>query len=484
MKTAPHPEGIPAPHEEDGGETLLARGQPDALPEVVILGRPNVGKSTLFNRIVRRRAAIVHPEPGVTRDRLTAVTEWRGRRFRLVDTGGITEPMERDAVEAAVWEQVRQALDRAALVLLVVDARAGLVPYDRELALLLRRLGRPALVVANKVDHPQLEGSAWEFAALGLGDPVPVSAAGGRNVGQLLDAVVGVLESRVSAPPEAVEPAAESGAAPPPRVAIVGRPNVGKSSLVNAIAGEPRVAVHPEAGTTRDAVDVELSYGGRQLVLVDTAGIRRAARPGTATVEQLAVGRALSAMRRADVAVLVIDAAEGVTFQDARLAGRASSLGLGVVLAVNKWDRIDPEGRFEPGYSDEVRRAAAHLTWAPVFFISALKGWRIGELLQECLAVADRRRQLLPNDALHAAVLQAQARRPHPARAGRLVRIVRAWQAGTAPPTIALELRGAEELDESYCRYLENQLRRRFDLVGCPLRFAFRPAPRRKPRAD
>ena len=434
-----------------------------------------MGKSTLFNRLVRRRVAIVHPQPGVTRDRLVAVAHWRGVSFRLVDTGGVTDPLDRDGMMAAIWEQIRQALVRADLVLLVVDARAGLVPHDAELASYLRRLGRRVLVVANKVDDARWEPAAWEFAALGLGEPVPVSAASGRNVGELLDAVVAALPTdRVGRPGDEAHDGA--GAAAAPRVAIVGRPNAGKSSLVNAIVGEPRVAVHPQPGTTRDAVDVEVSFEGSRLVLVDTAGIRRAARPGSRSIEELAVARALRAMARADVAVLVIDATEGVTYQDARLAGRAAELGLGVVLAVNKWDLVREDGGYNPAHADEVRQAAAHLWWAPVFFVSALKTWRVTELLRECLAVARRRGQQLPGPELQGAVLQAQARRPHPARGGRPVRIVAARPVSTDPPTVALELQGARRLDPEYCRYLERQLRQRFDLGGCPIRFSFLPA--------
>ena len=432
---------------------------------MVIVGRPNVGKSTLFNRLLRRRVAIVHPQPGVTRDRLVGEAEWRGQRFRVVDTGGVTDPPDGEAVEAAVWDQVQQALARADLVLLVLDAREGLAPHDREWAERLRRSGLPVLVVANKVDHPGLEAAAWEFAALGLGEPIPVAAATGRNMGQLLDAVVQALPRRQPMGPD-------QAGAEPVRVAIVGRPNVGKSSLLNAIVGEPRVAVHPVAGTTRDAVDVSFTYGDRQVVLVDTAGIRRRAhRPQAATVEGLAVGRALAAMERADVAVVVLDAGEGVTFQDARLAAHAARRGCGVVLAVNKWDLVDPSGAFREEYARQVQHAAARLQWAPVCFISALRGWRIRELLETCLQVADRRACRLDDRELWSVIARAQARRPHPARGGHSVRIVRAWQAAGSPPVVALAVRGAERLDADYLRYLENQLRGHFDLTGTPVRW-------------
>lgn len=439
-------------------------------PEVVLVGRPNVGKSTLFNRLARRRQAIVHPQPGVTRDRLTAPVHWAGRVFQVVDTGGLTESGGPDGdpeLYGEVRDQVLRAVRRASLVLLVVDGRAGLTPHDSWLADVVRRAGRPCLVVVNKVDHPGLDAGVHEFSALGLGEVMGVSAESGRGVGELLDRIVAHL------PAGGVASDQEQ---PPVRVAVVGRPNVGKSSLINAIVGDSRLAVHPQPGTTRDAVDVPVRYRGHPLVMVDTAGIRRKARPGTQDLEQLAVLRALGAMRRADVAVVVIDAGLGVAFQEARLAGQAARLGLAVVLAVNKWDLVEPRSHPHARYTRAVQQAAAGLDWAPVVFISALKGWGIDELLDRCLEAAEHRRATLGESELQAAVLEAQARRPPPARRGKGVRIVGGRQVATNPPTIALRVKGPPGLDETYLRYLENQLRARFDLTGTPIRLRIEAA--------
>ncbi|HEY8426349.1 MAG TPA: ribosome biogenesis GTPase Der [Limnochordales bacterium] len=439
-------------------------------PTVAIVGRPNVGKSTLFNRLAGRRLAIVHEQPGVTRDRLAAAVRWKGRVFWAVDTGGLVDLQPGPDVGGAIFKQAAAALEEAALVLLVVDARAGLLPGDETLAHWLRRLGKPVLVVANKVDNAALEAAAHEFAALGLGEVLPVSAANGRNVGDLLDRVVARLEETAGAVPLAAGETSEAV-----RIAIVGRPNVGKSSLVNALVGHERVAVHEEAGTTRDAVDVMLEWQGRLITLVDTAGIRRKARPGAGDLEQLAVSRALAAMERCDVAVVVIDAAEGVTFQEARLAGRAASLGRAVVLAVNKWDLIGERAGQPERFSEEVRTAAARLYWAPVYYISALRGWQVEALLEGAVAAADRRRQRLDPRELRAVIDQAQIQHPPSGRGRRGVRIVGVRQLDGPPPTLALALRGTGQLPVHYLRYLERHLRRRFDLTGTPVLWAQGP---------
>ncbi|WP_324667471.1 ribosome biogenesis GTPase Der [Geochorda subterranea] len=433
-------------------------------PTVAIVGRPNVGKSTLFNRLAGRRLAIVHEQPGVTRDRLRAPVRWKGRLFWAVDTGGLVDLQPGADVGGAILRQAAAALEEAAVVLFVVDARAGLLPGDQTLARWLRRLGKPVLVVANKVDSTAVEPAVHEFAALGLGEILPVSAANGRNVGDLLDRVVERLEQAADAVPSL---AAETPEAV--RVAIVGRPNVGKSSLVNALVGHERVAVHEEAGTTRDAVDVSLEWEGRLVTLVDTAGIRRKARPGAADLEQLAVSRALAALQRCDVAVVVIDAAEGVTFQEARLAGRAASLGRAVVLAVNKWDLIGERAGRPERFTEEVQTAAARLYWAPVYYVSALRGWQVQALLEGAVAAADRRRQRLDPGQLRAVIDRAQAQHPPSGRGRRGVRIVGVRQLDGPPPTLALALRGAAQLPVPYLRYLERHLRRHFDLTGTPV---------------
>ncbi|MBE3597738.1 MAG: ribosome biogenesis GTPase Der [Limnochordaceae bacterium] len=450
---------------------------PAPLPKVAIVGRPNVGKSTLFNRLVRRRLAIVHPQPGVTRDRLEAAVTWRGHSFVLVDTGGLLDTVPREGVEGVVWQQASAAVQEASLLLLVVDVRDGVMALDRQLANWLRRSGKPSLLVVNKVDAPAHEAGIHEFAALGLGEGVPVSAASGRGVGELLDRILDLLGSRMPAQAPAPSPAGP----PPVRIAIVGRPNVGKSSLVNAIVGQQRVAVDERPGTTRDAVDIDLEWQGRRISLVDTAGIRKRARPGARDVEQLAVARAFRAMSRSDVAIVLIDATEGVTFQEARLAGRAAELGLAVVLAVNKWDRIGRPDQSVERYVPEVRHAAGRLDWAPVHFISALEKWGIRELLQSALAAADRRARPLDPEIVQSCVDEAVRLRP-PASPGRAaVRITGVRQVASRPPTLVLSVRGVDRLDDAYLRYLERQLRSRIDLTGTPVRWAVRPSAKRRP---
>lgn len=447
-------------------------------PQVAIVGRPNVGKSTLFNRLVRRRLAIVHPEPGVTRDRLKALATWRGITFVAVDTGGLLGTGEGDGpgggLPAAVLRQAMAAVREAALVVLVVDARDGPLPVDRELAQWLRRTGKPYLLVANKVDAAVHEPAVPAFSELGLGDAIAVSAASGRRMGDLLDRIVEALSQEPGAPgqPSAGPLPGERAAV---RIAIVGRPNVGKSSLVNRILGEERVAVAPEAGTTQDAVDVELTWAGKRITLIDTAGMRRRAHSHASDVERLAVQRALGAMERADVAVLMIDATEGVTFQDARLAGRAAELGLAVVLAVNKWDLVPPSSAREPErrYARQVQTAAARLSWAPVHFISALHGSGVPALVEAALACADRRSTRFPEETVRAVIEQAAAAQPPASTTRHPVRILHARQVADRPPTFLLRLRGAERLEDRYLRYLENRLRQHLDLAGTPVRWVY-----------
>lgn len=430
----------------------------DRHPVVALVGRPNVGKSALFNRIAGRRIAIVEDLPGLTRDRLVAPVEWRGHRFELVDTGGfVSEP------EGPLAEQVRAQTERAIrdadVVLLVVDGRAGLLPEDREIARYLRETGRPMIVVVNKVDRPQeAEALAAEFYALGIPEVFCVSALHGLGIGELLD--------------ELVQRLAPSGPMGPPedgvRVAIVGRPNVGKSSLVNALAGMERVVVDEAPGTTRDAVDVVLRDGERTFVLVDTAGLRRRSRVRDA-VEFYGTVRTREAIERANVAVLVLDATEGPTDQDQRIAQEVAEAGRALVVALNKWDLVRPEDA--PEVLRQARHALRHVAFAPVVPTSARTGHHVRRLLDVVSRADAAHARRIPTGVLNRAVREAVAAAQPPADpTGRPLRVYYATQVGSRPPAVALFVNDPELVSSAYARYLEHRLREAFDLTGTPVR--------------
>lgn len=434
---------------------------------MALVGRPNVGKSALFNRIVRRRLAIVEDTPGVTRDRLYAEVEWSGRHFGLVDTGGYVARAGDPLVEQVRW-QAEQAVAEADVVVFVVDAQTGLLPADQEVADVLRRSGKPVLVAVNKVDTPG-DGAvqAAEFSALGLADVLPVSALHGLRVGDLLDRVVELLPA--SGPPEEEEE--------PVRVAVVGRPNVGKSSLVNALLGVPRVVVDERPGTTRDAVDTWLRHRGRPVVLVDTAGLRRRARVDEA-LEFYSARRAEQALERSHVAVLVVDASEGVTDQDQRIARRAMDLGRAMVVVANKWDLV--RGPLAEERAKQLYHALRHVSFAPVLFVSAKTGRNVARVLDAALR-ADRAHALrVPTGPLNRALEAAEAAHPAPSDArGRALRIYYATQVDVRPPTLALFVNDPELATDAYLRHLEARLRERFDFEGTPVRLVLRA---RRPR--
>lgn len=431
-------------------------------PVVVIVGRPNVGKSTLFNRLVGERVAIVEPEPGVTRDRIYREAEWNGRKFVLVDTGGVVADPE-GTIESAIRRQVEQALTEADLALFVVDAQVGLMPEDRVVADLLRRAGKPVLVVANKVDCFYPPPVLGEFYALGMGEPVPVSAAQGLNTGDLLDEIVARLPEKPSetVPAEAL------------RVAVVGRPNVGKSSLVNAILGAERVIVSEIPGTTRDAVDTPFRRGEKSYILVDTAGIRRKSRIEM-PVERYSVLRARKAIERARVAVLVLDAVEGVTAQDQRIAGMIEEAGRAVVVAVNKWDLVPPERKNAATYREAVREELDFVGYAPIVFTVATTGKGVGQLLDAVDVAAANATRRVPTAELNALLEEATLRNPPPQVGGKRLKIYRATQVAINPPVFLLYVNDPEFMHFSYRRYLENQLRAAYDFTGTPIRFKLR----------
>jgi GTP-binding protein len=428
------------------------------LPKVAVVGFPNVGKSTLVNRLAGGREAVTHAEPGVTRDRKRIPCEWNGVAFELLDTGGIDVGDEGE-LAADVQRQARLAIEEADAVLLVVDARAGVRSGDAELAKTLRGGGTPVLVVVNKVDRPEDLHLTAEFHRLGLGEPLGISASHGLGSGDLLDRVVELLGERAG-------PAGEEEAT---RVAVIGRPNVGKSSLVNAFLGDERVIVSERAGTTRDAIDTELELGGRPLVLVDTAGLRRRARVA-GTVDYYAQLRSERAVERADVAIVVCDASEGITAEDLRIAELAMRAGCATLLALNKWDITATD------LEDARARAARKLRLRPALVTcSALRGRNVAKLLPKALELADRAAERIPTPELNRFVSEVVARTPPPARRGRRLRLYYAAQVGERPPRVAIQVNDRRLITRDWAYHLENRMREAYGLEGVPLVIDFVP---------
>lgn len=454
-----------------------------AKPLVAIVGRPNVGKSTLFNRIVGERRAVVSEIPGTTRDRLIAEAEWNARSFVVVDTGGIEilppsveqgrrpgsgEPLLEDseAFIPLIRSQAELAIQEADLILFLTDAATGLTGADREVADLLRRTEKPILLVANKTESERREQAAYEFYELGMGEVYMVSAIHGTGVGDLLDLIVEML------PPEEEEEVAlaEEGM----RVAILGRPNVGKSSLLNQLLGEERAIVSPVSGTTRDALDTEMIWEGQRITLIDTAGIRRRGKIDVG-VEKWSVLRAARALERTDVALLLIDATEGVTAQDAHIAGMIIDEGVSVVLIVNKWDAVDPELRQQRVELEaHLRSELQFLNYVPVLFISALTGLNVHHVLPTAQHVVEARYQRLPTGQLNDAIQQATMRHAPPTKGGRRLRIFFVTQPEVAPPTFVFFVSDPKLVHFSYQRYLENTIREIYAFPGTPIQMTFR----------
>ncbi|GEA15764.1 MAG: GTPase [Moorella sp. (in: firmicutes)] len=430
-------------------------------PVVAIVGRPNVGKSTLFNRITGARVAIVEDTPGVTRDRLYHDADWRGRQFTLVDTGGIAARSD-DPLVVQVRRQAETALEEADVILFVVDARTGLTADDDEVAELLRRSGRPVILVANKVEDFSDPTLIHEFYRLGLGDPLPISAIHGLNIGDLLDRIVDLL------PESAAE---EDGMAL--KVAVVGRPNVGKSSIVNRLLGEERVIVSELPGTTRDAIDTYIRQGEREYILIDTAGMRRKSRIADPT-EHYSVLRALKAVERADVVLVVLDGTEGVTEQDKKIAGYGHEQGKASIIIVNKWDLVPKDDKTMARYEEMIREELSFMSYAPILFISALTGQRVGRILPAIDAVGAEASRHVATSTLNSIVQEAVMLTPPPAVKGQAVKIFYATQVKVNPPTFIFFCNRPEDVHFSYQRYLENQLRQAFGFEGTPLRLLFR----------
>jgi GTPase len=437
------------------------------LPRIAIVGFPNVGKSTLANRLSGGREAVVHKQAGVTRDRKALECEWNGVRFELIDTGGVDLAAE-DSLSRAVQGQAREAIADADAVALVLDARAGLRQGDAEVAEILRRGSLPVVVVANKVDSEREESLAAELNALGLGEPLMVSATHGRGTGDLLDRLAELArEAAVELPPAGEESLA---------IATIGRPNVGKSSLVNAFLGAERVIVSELSGTTRDAIDTPLEFEGRALTLIDTAGIRRRTKVA-GTVDYYAQLRSERAAERADVAIVVCDAAEGVTAEDLRVAELAMRTGCATLVALNKWDIGEVE--LEDATARLIKRVRQR---PPVIACSARTGRGVPKLLERAIALGDRRTERLPTPELNRFIAEVVATRPPPQKRGKRLRLYYAAQVGTGPSRIAIQVNDRRLITSDWAYHLENRMRERYGLEGVPLVIDFVPRKRRARR--
>jgi GTP-binding protein len=437
-------------------------------PRVAIVGRPNVGKSALFNRMIGQRKAIVEDIPGTTRDRLTGEVEWRARLFDLTDTGGLAEPTSvagSGAYMSSIRAQVDSAVQEADLLLFVVDVKAGITAADHEVAEMLRRAGKPTLLVANKADNQRrADESSPEFYELGLGEPIALSAINGGGVGELLDIIADMLPEL---PTEDDKPATH-----PLRVAIIGRPNVGKSALTNALLGEQRVIVSDIAGTTRDAIDTPMTYKDHEIALIDTAGIRRPGRV-EGSIEHYSVMRTKDAVKRADVAVVVFDASVRLRAQDLHIIGIALEESTGLVVCGNKWDLI-AETWDQDKFRNAMRRRLHFATWAGFAVTSAAEGTGLEELLDEVIAAGEERKKRVQTSELNAIIRGALARRPPTIAGKKRLKLLYVTQVATEPPTFVFFVNDASLVSSAYKRYLENALRRQFGYRGAGLKLLFR----------
>ena len=432
-------------------------------PVVAVVGRPNVGKSTLFNKITGKRISIVEDTPGITRDRIYADAEWCGREFTLVDTGGI-EPAGTDEILVQMRNQAELAIDMADVIVFMVNVNDGMTASDKDVAAMLRKCGRPVLLVCNKVDRPgEPPMEMYEFYNLGIGDPIAISSIHGMGVGDLLDEIVALL------PEEDAEEEEEDVI----KVAIVGKPNAGKSSLVNKILGENRVIVSNVAGTTRDAIDSTYEKDGQKYVLIDTAGMRKRGKINE-NVERYSVVRALSAVDRADVCLIMVDATEGITEQDTKIAGYVHEAGKASIIVVNKWDIVEKETNTMKNFKNRVKEQFNFMMYAPSMFISAKTGQRVDDLFAQIKSVLAENTKRISTGVLNDVINEAIAMVQPPSDKGKRLKIYYATQASTKPPTFILFVNNAELAHYSYIRYLENQLRAKFGFEGTPVRFIIR----------
>lgn len=432
-------------------------------PVVAIVGRPNVGKSQLFNRLAGKRLSIVEDTPGVTRDRLYADSDWRGRVFSVIDTGGI-EPRNDNEILKFMRYQAEAAIHHADVIIFITDLKTGVTASDEEVASMLQRSGKPIVLAVNKCDKPGApDPNIFEFYNLGLGEPFGISALHGYGTGDLLDEVYGYF------PPEDADETDDGRI----RVALIGKPNVGKSSLLNQLLGEERVIVSDVAGTTRDSVDADIENSYGKFTFIDTAGIRKKSKVEE-RIEKFSVMRSLMAVERADVCVIMIDAQQGVTEQDTKVAGEAHNAGKACVIVVNKWDLIEKDGKTMKEYTLRVREGLAYMPYAPVLFISALTGQRTDKLYDLIALAYEQNHKRIPTGQLNSVLSEATARVQPPTDKGRRLKIYYATQASTAPPTFVFFCNDARLFHFSYQRYLENQIREVFGLSGTPVRIVVR----------
>ncbi|SDD15088.1 ribosome biogenesis GTPase Der [Peptococcus niger] len=431
-------------------------------PIIAIVGRPNVGKSTLFNRLTQTRKAIIEDVAGVTRDRLYEDGEWNGRQFTLIDTGGI-DTVDKDHILKNVRLQAEIAIEESDLILFMVDASVGVTQEDETVAQILRKSDKTVILVANKVKDFEDLMPVYEFYSLGFEHLVPIAAVGGRNTGDLLDLMVSLLPD---APPVTAGVDASS-------IAVVGRPNVGKSSLCNRLLGEERSIVSDVPGTTRDAIDTPFRYNGENYILVDTAGMRRRKKVELAT-EKYSVVRSLHAVDRSDVVLMVIDGSQGLTDQDKRIVGYAHEQGKGIVLVVNKWDLVEKDHKTQKEMEDKFKGELLFLAYAPMIFVSAVTGQRVGQIMETVHAVVENRLMRVPTGVLNDIIREAVLKNPPPTDKGKRLKIYYATQIGVAPPTFALFVNDQEIMHFSYLRYLENRIRDYFVFEGTTLRLQLR----------
>ena len=430
-------------------------------PIVAVVGRPNVGKSTFFNKIVGRRVSIVEDTPGVTRDRIYAEAEWRGVHFDIIDTGGI-EPDSKDIILSQMREQAQMAIEMADVIVFIVDGKEGITSADEEVATMLRRTGKKVILLVNKIDNPsRMPEGFYDFYELGIGEPIPVSALNMLNLGDILDEIVESLPVNESEEEDVI------------KVAVIGKPNVGKSSLINAFLDENRVIVSPIAGTTRDSIDSPFEWEGEKYILIDTAGIRRRSKVNE-SIEKYSVVRAIASIERCDVCLLLIDAAEGLTEQDKKIAGEAHEAGKGIVVVVNKWDLIEKETNTMRDFRRKLEAELLFMSYAPIVFISALKKQRLQTVMEEVKSVAEMRAMRVTTGQLNSLIADAMLMNPPPSDKGRRLKVYYASQIGVKPPLFSFSINDRELMHFSYARYLENRIRDVYGFRGTSIKFVFR----------
>ncbi len=431
-------------------------------PVVAIVGRPNVGKSTFFNALMGKRVAIVEDTPGVTRDRIYGETNWNGIDFAIIDTGGI-EPASDDVILSQMREQAQTAMDTANVIIFMVDGKQGITAADIEVAGMLRKTGKEVILLVNKIDAPKkLPDNFYDFYELGIGEPIPVSSANMLNLGDVLDMIVEKF-------PKGIDTDAEETTA----VAVIGKPNVGKSSLINALLDEDRVIVSDIAGTTRDSIDTPFEWEGEEYTLIDTAGIRRQSRINE-YVEKYSVVRAIAAIERSDVCVMMIDATQGVTEQDKKIAGMAHEAGKGILVVVNKWDLVEKETNTMSKFRKKIQSELLFMSYAPIIFISVLEKQRLNSVMDTVRTVASKRAMRIPTGQLNSLIVEATMMKQPPSDKGKRLKIYYVTQVGVKPPLFSFQVNKRDLMHFSYSRYLENQIRENYGFEGTSIKFVFR----------